>query len=246
MQVKVPADLCGEVEELAEYTDRPEAQQAVKVVPRPGEEEDTSDDDETGIMLLAPGFCAVCGETRVAGDSDAKAPAQSSGRLQSTPCSISSRYRSMANMRGDCVAVVEVGSRPEAMRLACHLLVGGTPADLPEDWQSPAFLGDPSPASEFAHCASELAAVSSAEIPFGPEHTKRRFHEDMVKHHNIGPRAVPCQKAGQKERKTMRIPDWADVTMVGSPCLAIMMARAPKVLSTQVCLRSARPQLLQR
>lgn len=129
---------------------------------------------------------------------------------------------------------MEVTSRAEAVRLACILLTGGAAADLPDNWQALDFLGDPSPAAEFGHCASELLKMSSEGTSAGPEHDKRRFHEDMSKHHNIGPKVYSYKLASGEEVKSLRVPDWADVTMVGSPCLVIMMARAPKILASQV------------
>lgn len=120
------------------------------------------------------------------------------------------------------------------MRIACHIAGGGSGADLPEDWQAPAYLATPGPTAEFAHCAEALSKAS-VDPPPADYKQKMAFHNAMCRYkHNMGLKAHKFLQRSGREGKCLRVRDWTDVMMAGSISLTIILERAPELLGTQV------------
>lgn len=132
-------------------------------------------------------------------------------------------------------ATVDLKSRADAVRLAVHLLAGGDPAHLPDNWRSASITFPPGPASEYGHCYQGIANAISADSadPVG-----RRCNLFLGREKGVGLVLNPILDKHSNTRLHATVPLSFDMMMAGVPCLAIILTTTPHIIKTQVRYRS--------
>ena len=130
-------------------------------------------------------------------------------------------------------AVITLHSRVDAVRLAVHLLNGGSPEEMPARWREADFLGPPGPATEYGHC--RIALARRPVPPRGSaEEAWLRFHETLAHQHSIGVDHIQKKNGKGEKGDMMKILEFTLQAFAGTPIVGIMMKRTPRAFATVV------------
>lgn len=131
------------------------------------------------------------------------------------------------------------------MRVVCHMLAGGNPADLPPDINKADYIGPPGPAAEFAHDPRAIAKGDRWQEGVGyNEEGPYAFHKQMCQLHNIGIETTSGNRSSETRTRNdaQRVSEWSLQAMAGAPVMALMLERTPKLLTGLVrCLMTPLP-----
>jgi len=119
------------------------------------------------------------------------------------------------------------------VRLAVHLLNGGSPEEMPARWREADFLGPAGPATEYGHCRLALARRPVPERG-SAEDAWLRFHETLAHQHSIGVDQIQKKNGKGEKGDMLKIPEFSLQAFAGTPVVGIMMKRCPRLFATVV------------